>query len=167
MSSLNARQRKALSDHAGVVIFDYYNGNPPPWSQIGTKTHLELRTRVIDRLHEKACGDVADILNSNAKELAVRAIQQRFKTLREKRKRDDKKKKADAPGLNLVARCTLDAAAHPIITDVVHDSAGFTKSADDGSAGSTKSADDESAGSAKSADDESAGSTKSADDETP
>ena len=36
--------------------------------------------------------DVAEILNSNAKEFDVRAIQQRFKSLQEKKKRDDRKK---------------------------------------------------------------------------
>lgn len=91
-SSLNVRQKKALSEHAGVVILEYYNGDPPPWSQIGTQTQAELRALVIDRLHNKACGDVAEILNSNALEFAIRAIQQRFKSLREKKKRNDRYK---------------------------------------------------------------------------
>lgn len=97
-SSLNARQRKALSEHAGVVILEFYHDDPPSWSQIGTQTQMELRTLVIDRLRDKACGDVAEILDSSAKEFAVRAIQQRFKSLREKKKREDKKSRAKAQG---------------------------------------------------------------------
>lgn len=104
-SSLNARQKKALSEHAGVVILDYYDGDPPSWSQIGTQTQSELRTLVIDRLHDKACGDVAEILNSNIKEFAVRAKQQRFKSLREKKKPDDRRKEAEAQGSILFVLC--------------------------------------------------------------
>lgn len=104
-SSLNGRQKKALSEHAGVVILEYYNGDPPPWSHIGTQTQAELRALVIDRLHDKACGDVAEILSSNASEYAIRAIQQRFKSLREKKKRNDKNKKGEAQGYTFSFRC--------------------------------------------------------------
>lgn len=98
MTSLNARQKKVLSEHAGVVILEYYDGDPPPWSQIGTQIQSELRTLVIARLNATACGDVAEVLESNDEEFAVRAIQQRFKSLREKKKRDDRKRETEAQG---------------------------------------------------------------------
>ena len=111
-SSLNARQKRALSEYAGVVILDSYDGDPPPWSQIGTKTQSELRSLVIDRPHDKACRDVAETLNSNTKEFAVRAIQQRFKSLREKKKRDDRRKEAEAQSSILFVLCGRCSSNH-------------------------------------------------------
>ena len=95
-STLNGRQKRALSEHVGVVILQYYNDDPPPWFQIDTQTQTELWSLMIDRLRDKACGDVAEILSFNAKEFAVRVIQQRLKSLREKKKRDERKKDAQA-----------------------------------------------------------------------
>ena len=95
--SLNKWQRKALSEHAGVVILDYYHGTTPQWNTVGTETQGKLRDLLGQRLREKECGDVATFLEQRPQE-TTRAIQQRFKSLREKQRREEKKTSVAAQG---------------------------------------------------------------------
>ena len=90
--SLGASQKRALSMHVGNVILDFYHNDPPLWNAVGTVTQAELRRLVIERLREKDCADVADILNANPLDTAVGIIRKRFKTLREKKKRGEERK---------------------------------------------------------------------------
>ena len=89
--SLGASQKRALSVHVGDVILDFYKHDPPPWNTVGTVTQAELRRLVIERLREKDCADVADILEANTLDTAVGVIRKRFKTLREKKRREDER----------------------------------------------------------------------------
>ena len=91
--TLGMSQKRALSVHAGDVILDFYDRKPPLWSAVGTGTQAELRRLVIGRLREKDCGDVADILEASSLDTAVDIIKKRFKTLREKRRREEDRKR--------------------------------------------------------------------------
>ncbi|KAL9024674.1 MAG: hypothetical protein Q9196_006339 [Gyalolechia fulgens] len=79
-------QKRALSEHTGKTILDFYSGRPPLWCDVGTKTRTELYSLVMDRLRKEDCGDVADVLEG-ARDFAIRKIHQRFKSLREKKRR--------------------------------------------------------------------------------
>ena len=83
--SLGASQKRALSMHVGDVILDFYHNDPPLRNAVGTVTQAELRRLVIERLREKDCADLADILNANSLDTAVGIIRKRFKRLREKK----------------------------------------------------------------------------------
>ena len=89
--SLGVSQKRALSVHIGDVILEFYNHDPPLWNTVGTVTQAELRRLVIERLREKDCADVADILEANSLDTAIGVIRKRFKTLREKKKREDER----------------------------------------------------------------------------
>lgn len=92
--ALNTWQKKALSEHAGKTILDFYDGSPPLWADVGTETQAKLCSLVIERLREGDCGDVADAL-AGARDFAIRKIHQRFKTLREKKRREDLRREAE------------------------------------------------------------------------
>lgn len=77
--------------HVGDVILDFYNNDPPLWNTVGTITQAELRRLVIERLREKDCADVADILEANPLDTAVGVMRKRFKTLREKKRREEER----------------------------------------------------------------------------
>ncbi|KAL9124656.1 MAG: hypothetical protein Q9217_006032 [Psora testacea] len=85
--ALSMSQKTALSKHVGHVILDFYDGKPPLWSEVGTGTQAELRRLVIRRLKEEDCADVADILETSSLDTAVGVIKKRFKTLRERKRR--------------------------------------------------------------------------------
>ncbi len=87
-------QKKALSEHLGNTILAFYGGSPPLWAEVGTGTQTKLCSLVIERLREKDCSDVADALEG-AKDFAIRKIHQRFKSLREKKKREDQRREAE------------------------------------------------------------------------
>ncbi len=108
--SLDRWQRKALSEHAGNVILEYYQGHPPQWTAVGTETQGKLRSMLAQRLREKECGDVAEFLDENPKD-TTRAIQQRFKSLREKKRREDKKREVDKEGMLQVAGFPSDSSS--------------------------------------------------------
>ncbi len=86
--ALGASQKRALSLHVGVVILDFYKHEPPLWSTVGTGTQAVLRRLVIERLREKDCADVADILDASSLDTAVEVIRKRFKSLREQKRRE-------------------------------------------------------------------------------
>ena len=90
--TLGASQKRALSVHVGNVIVDFYDQKPPLWSTVGTETQAELRRQVITRLKEKDCADVAEILEASSLDTAVEVIKRRFKTLREKKRREEERK---------------------------------------------------------------------------
>ena len=92
--ALNIWQKKALSEHAGKTILDFYNGSPPLWADVGTETQAKLYSLVIERLREGDYSDVADAL-AGARDFIIRKIHQRFKTLREKKRREDLRRKAE------------------------------------------------------------------------
>lgn len=92
--ALNPWQKKALSEHVGKTILDFYNGSPPLWAEVGTDIQAKLCSLVIERLREGDCGDVADVLEG-AKDFATRKIHQRFKSLREKKRREDQQREAE------------------------------------------------------------------------
>ena len=92
-TSLDRWQRKALSEHAGAVILEYYHDQPPLWAKVGTETQATLRGLLVQRLKDNDCGDVALYLAERPQD-TTRAIQQRFKSLREKERRDGKKRAA-------------------------------------------------------------------------
>ena len=56
-------------------------------------TQAELRRLMIERLREKDCADVADILETSSLDTTVGVIKKRFKTLREKRRREEERKR--------------------------------------------------------------------------
>lgn len=91
--TLGASQKRALSVHVGDVILDFYDREPPLWSTVGTVTQAELRRLAIERLREKDCADVADVLETSSLDTAVDIIKKRFKTLREKRRREEERKR--------------------------------------------------------------------------
>ncbi|KAL9629358.1 MAG: hypothetical protein Q9164_006915 [Protoblastenia rupestris] len=91
--ALGSSQKRALSVHVGNVILDYYDREPPLWSTVGTATQAELRRLVIERLREKDCADVADILEASSLDTAVGVIKRRFKSLREKKRREEERKR--------------------------------------------------------------------------
>ena len=91
--TLGASQKRALSVHVGDVILDFYHRESPLWSMIGMGTQAELRRLMIERLREKDCADVADILETSSLDTTVGVIKKRFKTLREKRRREEERKR--------------------------------------------------------------------------
>lgn len=89
---LGASQNRALSLHVGNVILDFYDREPPMWSTVGTGTQAELRRLLIERLEEKDCADVAEMLETSPIDSAIVVIERRFKILREKRRREEERK---------------------------------------------------------------------------
>ena len=89
--TLDTWQKKALSECIGEIILDFYSGDPPLWAQVKTDDLAILRSSVVQRLRDKGSNDVADVLEG-AKDSTTRAIHQRFKSLREKKRRDDQKR---------------------------------------------------------------------------
>lgn len=87
---LDTWQRKALSECVGQTILDFYDGDPPLWAKVTTDDLVALRPLVIDRLRQKKSNDVADIVDG-AKDFMTRALHQRFKSLREKKRREAQK----------------------------------------------------------------------------
>ena len=61
---------------------------------MGTVTQAKLRRLVIARLREKYCADVAEVLGTNSPDTAVGILRKRCKTIREKKKREDERKRA-------------------------------------------------------------------------
>lgn len=89
---LGASQKRVLSIHVGNVILDFYDGEPPMWSTVGTGTQAELRRLLIERLTERDCADVADLFDNSSLDTAIVVIKRRFKTLREKKRREEERK---------------------------------------------------------------------------
>lgn len=87
-----------MSEHAGKVINEHYDDQPPQWTTVGTETQEKLRSLLAQRLRDHQCGDVADFLDGNPRD-STRAIRQRFKSLREKRRRMDKKFEVEKEGM--------------------------------------------------------------------
>ena len=77
-------QRMALSLHTGNILVECYGGNLPQWSEIGTEIRKRLCNLIADRLRDKDCGDVVDLVDDNLQDIYY-AIQRRLKSLREKK----------------------------------------------------------------------------------
>ncbi|KAL9013403.1 MAG: hypothetical protein Q9173_001899 [Seirophora scorigena] len=92
--TLDTWQKKALSECVGEIILEFYSGDPPLWAQVKTDDLAVLRSSVVQRLRCKGSNDVADALES-AKDSTTRAIHQRFKSLREKKRRELQKREAE------------------------------------------------------------------------
>lgn len=103
-SSLNSKQKKVFSKHAETIILEYFNDDFSSWSQIDTQIQIKLRILMIDRLHNKICENVVEILIFIIEELIIRVIQQKFKSLK-KNKRNDKKKNKKASNFTFFFRC--------------------------------------------------------------
>ena len=50
---------------------------------------------VIERLREKDCGDIADMLETSSLDTTIDFIKKRFKTLREKRRREEERRRGE------------------------------------------------------------------------
>ncbi|KAL8779402.1 MAG: hypothetical protein Q9213_006952 [Squamulea squamosa] len=88
-------QRRALSGCIGDVILKFYDNNPPSWAEIsGSDDLAELRPLVIKQLRDKRCNEIADTIESadDAEVFLKQAIQQRFKSLRERLLRENRRR---------------------------------------------------------------------------
>ncbi len=88
---LDKWQKKALSECIGETILNFYSSDPPLWADVKTDDVAELRSLVIERLRAKKSNDIANALKDD-KEHLTQAIHQRFKSLREKKRREDARK---------------------------------------------------------------------------
>lgn len=93
-ATLDTWQKKALSECIGEIILEFYSSNPPLWGKVTTDDLVTLRSMVIERLRTKGSNDVADALEG-AKDFTTRKIHQRFKSLREKKRRENRKREAE------------------------------------------------------------------------
>ena len=85
------------------------------WSTAGTGTQAELRRLVIERLKEKDCADVADLLETSSIDTAIVVIKRRFKTLREKRRREEERKQGAEKQAVLKVSCRVLLYDFPIL----------------------------------------------------
>ena len=89
--TLDQWQRRALLTHAGTVILTHYSEQQiPQWVKVGTEIKATLRGLLLQRLRDERCSDVANYLENRPEETA-RALQLKFKSLREKERKMVKK----------------------------------------------------------------------------
>lgn len=98
-TTLTKDQKSKVSLHGGYVLSTHYPEALPMWKDIGTDVKKTLLKDLVKRLREKECSDVAEYVESYQEE-ALKLLQIRFKSMKDKRRAKSKKQAMEQEGLN-------------------------------------------------------------------
>jgi len=99
MTTLSKDQKSKVSLHGGYVLSTHFPDTLPMWKDIGTDVKQTLLKDVIERLRDHQCSDVAEYVGSRQEE-ALKLLQIRFKSMKDRRRAKLKKQATEHEGLD-------------------------------------------------------------------
>ena len=97
-TTLSKDQKSKVSTHGGYVLSTRFPNTLPMWKEIGTDVKQALLKDLAERLREHQCSDVAEYVGSHQGE-ALKLLQIRFKSLKDKRRALLKRRAIEHKGL--------------------------------------------------------------------